>query len=151
MLVFQLPGFGEVRREYSEEHMSWMTKKQLFPDWDRPGDDLEMYKGGEMDLGDAGFVVSFHVHEESRVKVEQFLKTQRLPFLPHHMVDVWPTYFDGSAGEVDGDKYSAAKIYEQWKLPTRNAMLNKWIKTVDPEYFKVFEAKHVRHEKVPDK
>merc|ERR1712087_580485 len=136
--------------------MSWMTKKRLMPDWKAEAKDAEVdgddekankaFKGGETDIGDAGFVVSFHVYEENKVKVEQFVKTQKMPFLPHHMVDVWPFYFEDEAKKVDKDKFSVEKVYAGWKVQTRSAMLNKWIKTVDPEYFKEFERRHMKHE-----
>jgi len=172
LLVYQLPGYSKLKKDYTEEHMGWMTKKRLFPDWSTeekesvakpkvkslPTEEKESAakpkvkspptKGGGSDIGDAGFVVSFHVHEENRVKVEQYIKTHKMPFLPHHMVDVWHFYFDDDdeANVVDKEKYSIEKVYKAWKVQTRSAMLNKWIKTVDPEYFKEFERRHMKYE-----
>jgi len=154
LLVFSLECADTLRKDYSEEALSWLTKKKLFPDWKSDGDDEKarsQLKGGESDIGDAGFVVSFHVHEAAKVKVEQFLKTQKMPFLPHHMLDVWPMYFEeGKASEVDAEKYSPEKVYAAWKLQTRNATLNKWIRVVDPEYYKEFSRRHGKYEAVPE-
>ena len=145
LYVYKLPKHDNIAANYNEEHMSWMTKRQLFPEWKEiaKGGGLEMYKGAGDDIGDNGFIFSFHIHEEKRIKCEQFIKSQKLPFLPHYIIDLWPMYFSKGFGKID-DKFTKEYIYKNWKLGTQDPRLMKWIQVCDPKYFLSLEKQHLK-------
>ena len=37
---------------------------------------------------DNGFVFSFHIHSKIRIKCEQWIKSQKIQFLPYQLIDV---------------------------------------------------------------
>ena len=60
LYIYQLPKYNKINQNYNEceEHLTWMTKKHLFPDWKNVSKGkyrVEMYKGGGQDIGDRGW------------------------------------------------------------------------------------------------
>ena len=145
--IYQLPKYDKINKEYDEceEHLSWMTKKYLFPDWDKYHN-TDMYKGGEDDIGERGFVFSFHVGKDMRVKCETYIKSQKLPFLPHYMIDLWPLYFADGYNKIDQKRFGKNKIYKDWKLWTNDERVFKWIKQLDPIYWKYLKRDHLDYQ-----
>ena len=145
--LYQLPEYNKIKTDYngSEQHLSFMTRKRLFPDWKHvdEGINLEMYKGAGDDIGDRGFAFSFHIHDKDRIKCEQWIKSQKLPFLPHHMIDLWPLYFARGYKEIDSDRFDKEKIYTNWKLQTRDHSLMTWIKLITPNYYENLTKDHL--------
>ena len=123
-----------------------MTQRYIFPEWMHECcGGWELYQGGRNDIGDRGFVFSFHIHRENKVKCEQLIKGQILPFLPHHIIDLWPIYFHPKNRNID-KKYDIKYIYEKWKLPTNDTMLTKWIEIIDPKYYKALQDVHLKYQ-----
>ena len=150
LYIYQLPGYNKIRGDYEQckEHLSFMTKKQLFTDWKEinKGQGLKMYKGGGDDIGDRGFVFSFHIHEDKKIKCEQYIKSQKLPFLPHHIIDLWPLYFAKGFNEINKDKFDKEKIYKDWKLATNDDRLMAWIESIDHDYYKDLKKDHLQYQ-----
>merc|ERR1719411_1763662 len=121
-----------------------MTRKAVMPDWreEKQKENENVYVGGEFDIGDNGFVFSFHVHSENRVKCEQYIKTQRVPFYPHYMIDMWPMYFHAKFKQID-DKLDRKYVHEHWRLQSHDRMLMVWIKLVDIDLYKYLEKNHI--------
>eukprot|EP01084_Bolivina_argentea_P230474 388806_1 len=145
LYVFQLNEYDKIRKDYNDEHMSWMTKRQIFPEWRNDINDkkLKLYKGGGDDIGDNGFVFSFHIHSLNNIKCELFIKSQRLPFLPYHMIDLWPMYFNPKFNKINDKLKDNKYIYTKWKLPTDDITFLKWIKVIDPQFYKVLQKQHL--------
>merc|ERR1712154_367548 len=91
LYVYQLGNeWDQITKEYNEMHLSWKTKSALFPSWKHGVDGLlDDFIGGATDFGDTGFVFSFHVHSKDRVKCDQWIKAQKIPFLPYQLIDVY--------------------------------------------------------------
>ena len=132
----------EIRKDFSDLHMSWKTKNALIPNYKKPDDEMNPYIGASTDFGDNAFVFSFHVHQEDYVKCDQWIKSQKSPFLPYHMHDVWPMYF--TKKQVD-PKYSVKSIYKNWALPADDAKTTKWIQAIDPKFHERLTECHLKY------
>ena len=131
-----------IRGNFSDMHMAWKTRNALIPDDKRPHDKDRPFIGAVTDFGDNAFVFSFRVHSAHFVKYDQWIKAKKSPFLPYHMYQIWPMYFDESSKRVDA-KYSPKYIYQKWPLPIDDELTMKWIKAIDPEFYKTLETCHV--------
>ena len=151
LLIYQLPKYNQIGKGYEqcEEHLSLMTANRLFPNWKYMDTaqclDYNLYKGGVIDIGDRGFVFSFHIHDDKDIKCEQFIKSHKLPFLPHHIIDLWPLYFAKGCNDIDKDKFDKDKIYKDWKLATNDDRLVAWIESIDPDYYKNLKKDHLEY------
>jgi len=131
-----------IRKEYSELHMAWKTKTALIPNYKKPDDEMNPLLGASTDFGDNAFVFSFHVRSDDFVKCDQWIKAQKSPFLPYHMVEVWPMYFHKKSAKLNKE-YTVEHIYDQWGLPMEDIKTRKWIQTVDPKFYETFKKQHV--------
>jgi len=132
----------EIRKDYSELHMAWKTKTALIPNYKKPDDEMNPLLGASTDFGDNAFVFSFHVRSDDFVKCDQWIKAQKSPFLPYHMVEVWPMYFHKKSAKLNKE-YTVEHIYDQWGLPMEDIKTRKWIQTVDPKFYETFKKQHV--------
>ena len=133
-----------VRKDYSELHMAWKTKTALIPNYKKPDDEMNPLIGASTDFGDNSFVFSFHVHSEDFVKCDQWIKGQKSPFLPYHIVKVWPMYFHKKSRKLN-DRYSLKFIYNDWGLPIEDNKTTKWIQTIDPKFYETLKECHLGH------
>eukprot|EP00483_Globobulimina_turgida_P004648 UN04657 len=125
-------------------HLVWKTKNALMPNWKMDDDDLNAVVGGSSDIGDKGFAFSFHIHSSHGIYCDQWIKSQEMPFLPYHLIDVWPLYFHKDFRKID-KTFNYQYIYENWKLQTNDVRLNKWIEIIDPDFYQNLEKKHFKY------
>jgi len=149
LFVYQLEqeSWARIESVDNELHMAWKTKQALMPSW-KPSKGKEPSKdalvGGAEDIGDNNFVFSFHVHASNNVKCDQWIKAQKVPFLPYQMAAHWPMYFAKGHEEVN-EKYSAEYLYKHFKVQQRDERLMKWIEQIDPVFYKRLQKKHIQH------
>ena len=136
----------KIRKDYDEMNFSWKTKQAILPSIKNDDDGLEMYNGGSTDVGDNGFVFSFHVHDKERIKCEQWIKSQKIPFLPYQMIDIWPRYFNDKYKKIDKE-IDKQYVYNNWKLSTKDERLMKWIEIIDPLFYDKLKKLHLQFEK----
>eukprot|EP01084_Bolivina_argentea_P274581 468061_1 len=118
--------------EYQAHSMLNMSCTQMLPD-----------KGAKYDFGSRGFVLSFQMYSKDKVKCMQFLKGYRFSFLPYHITELWPMFFDENYNNIDA-MYHNECIYDNWKLPTFDKGVMAWIKSIDIEFYQMLIKKH-RH------
>ena len=149
-MVFQLGNdvWDNICEHPNEMHYGWKTKSALLPNFKEQDMGLkDSFIGGSTDIGDNGFVFSFHIHEKHRIKCEQWIKSQKMPFLPYQLIDIWPKYFNEKFNKIDEKKYNKETIYEEWKLNTKDPRLMKWIKIIDPVFYEHLKDLHLQFEK----
>ena len=146
--VYQLPKRDELNHDFCEETLSYLTQSAVIPNEEMAVSDLDLavsMKGGGLDIGGRNFVISFHIHSMDDVKYQQFIKGQKLPFLPYHMILLWKNYFKNGWNKLNEDKYNIQSVYGQWKLPLNDRMLKKWSQEVDPLLYKLLYEYHWKY------
>eukprot|EP01084_Bolivina_argentea_P042384 78148_1 len=144
LIVYQLEN-DAINKDYNEMHLSWKTKNQLIPNYKNEHEEVKELTGATLDIGDKGFVISFHVHSKDRVKCDVWIKTQQLPFLPYHLVEIWPMYWHDKFKKID-DKYTLEYIYKHCTAQSKDPRLMKWLETIDPVLYGNLKKKHLKYQ-----
>ena len=147
IMIYQLPKHNAIRRDYCEEALSHMTGFGIIPNQEMESEDMAFptsLLGAGKNVGGNMFVLSFRVHAVDKVSYEQVIKCQRMPFLPYHMVLIWPHYFGKGFNALDGKRFNHESIYKKWKLPL-DRELPVWTKLLDPNLYELLKRNHLRY------
>ena len=159
MYIYQLDTKSDKRsktlpNDYLEETMSYQTTNKIIPNETANPNDLSVgnaFIGGARDIGSRNFVLSFHIHSEDSVTYEQQIKGQKTPFLPYHMLLLWPKYFNDkfklNNNQIKKKGFELENIYKKWELPTNDKQLLKWVEIIDPDLYKIIQKNHLKYAK----